>query len=91
MKNSKTIGVRISNEDFENINSFCKTNNTTITKIIRNIIISLPNNEICKTWDMLIAIDKFNEQTKNEITFRMLNDIVKQLYNRLPKENKEEK
>ncbi len=43
MKNSKTIGVRIS----------------------------------CETWNMLIALEKFNGQTKSEMIRRMLDTFVK--------------
>ncbi len=40
----------------------------------------------CQTWEMLIALEKFNGQTKSEMIRRMLDTFVKQLYDKLPKD-----
>lgn len=44
-----------------------------------------------QTWEMLIALEKFNGQTKSEMIRKMLDIYVKQLYDKLPNKNTEEK
>ena len=94
MKNNKTIGIRLDEYSRKALEHFCSTNNITITETFRKfikIIEILPAISNCETWDMLIALEKFNGQTKSEMIRKMLDIYVKQLFDKIPKEKLEEK
>ena len=54
------------------------------------LVFLLPELISSETWEMLIAIEKYNGQTKIEMAKRMFDISVKQLYDRLPKDKNKE-
>ena len=93
MKYNKTIGVRVDKKNYDVIKLICKNYNMNTSELIKKgitLVFLLPELISSETWEMLIAIEKYNGQTKIEMAKRMFDINVKQLYDRLPKDKNKE-